>query len=64
MQTNIFVTSVILLIVYLFYKYWILPVKIMKNYAKTIKKMGYKVLEYPYNPLKHDIFEAIKKGVR
>lgn len=26
--------------------------------------MGYKVLEYPYNPLKHDIFEAIKKGVR
>lgn len=56
MQSSIFVTSFIILIVFLFYKYWILPVKIMKNYVKTIKKMGYKVLEYPYNPLKHDIF--------
>lgn len=56
MDSSFLITLALLSIVFLIYKLWIEPVKIMKNYAKTIRKMGYKVLEYPYNPLKHDIF--------
>lgn len=61
---ELILTGLILLVLYLYYKFWVKPQRIIKNYAKILRNMGYKILEEPYHPFKHDLIEAINRGVR
>lgn len=52
---ELIITAIILGGFFLFYKFWIKPQRIIRNYAKILRGMGYKVLEEPYHPFKHDL---------
>lgn len=62
MLSEILVSLVLIGVVTLAYTFYIKPKSIMKNYAKILRSKGFKVLEIPFNPLKNDMIETLRKG--
>jgi hypothetical protein len=60
---EIFSTLLIFVLVLVVYRVWIWPIKTMRNYAKQVANLGYKVKLVPYNPLKYDAAANFQKGI-
>jgi hypothetical protein len=58
-----FLSILVILLIYIFYKCWLKPRRIMKKYVKDLRQLGYKVLEAPYNPFTHNMVQTFRKGI-
>jgi hypothetical protein len=61
---EIFLTLFLLVLGYVAYVFWLKPVKLMKFYAKFLRRQGYTVYEIPYNPFKTYFVETITQGAK
>ena len=53
--------ALIFLVAYLLNKFYLQPMRVRKQYMKTLKNLGYRVYELPYKPLGAPIFESMAK---
>jgi hypothetical protein len=63
MYIEIITSLAILVVTTIVYFVWIKPMKILNNYEKILKEKGYSVLKLPYNPVKNEMIETLRKGI-